>query len=100
MIIDNLDRMRIAILPAEANAPLVVDADAVLSHAVTFERFELVARGHFQFFQQPRAMQVQKLAPPRTINGPESQDRLIVEQRFRILAPEGLDHRHRVLRGA
>ena len=43
MVIHNFYFMRVFALPGEADAPLVVDADAVLSRAVAFESFQAVA---------------------------------------------------------
>jgi hypothetical protein len=45
VIIDDLHLVGIAVIPDEADAPLVVDADAVLSFAVALECFESVAGG-------------------------------------------------------
>jgi hypothetical protein len=43
VIVDDLDLMSIAIAPYEADPPPVVDADAVLPRAITFQRFEPIA---------------------------------------------------------
>ncbi len=43
MVIDNLDVENIAVAPAEADASLVVDADAPLTSAVSCELLEPVA---------------------------------------------------------
>jgi len=48
VIVDDFDVMRIAIAPAEADAPLAVDADAVLSFAIALQRFQPVARRRLQ----------------------------------------------------
>jgi len=37
MVIDDLDLVGVAILPAEADAPLVVHADAVLTRSVALQ---------------------------------------------------------------
>jgi hypothetical protein len=42
-VVDDLDLVGVTVVPAEADAPLVVDADAVLAVAITLERFEPVA---------------------------------------------------------
>jgi hypothetical protein len=39
MIIDNFDFVRVSVHPFEADSPLLVDADAVLSLSIAFERF-------------------------------------------------------------
>jgi hypothetical protein len=46
MVVHNLNVERILALPAKANPPLVIDADAVLSLPVTFQCFQVVAIWH------------------------------------------------------
>ena len=43
MVIDDFDFMGVSFMPAEADAPLVVDADAPLSGAVAGELFKTIA---------------------------------------------------------
>jgi hypothetical protein len=45
VVIDDFDIERLLLLvgPFEANAPLEVDADAVLTGAIAFQRFEVIA---------------------------------------------------------
>jgi hypothetical protein len=44
MVIDNFNVVRIAITPDEAQPPLVIDADAVLSGPVPGQRLQVVGR--------------------------------------------------------
>lgn len=44
IIVCDLDIMRVALLPDEAQTPLIIDADAVLTHSVVFKCFQSVAR--------------------------------------------------------
>ena len=44
MVIHDLDIVRIARSPVEADAPLIVDADAVLTLAIAVKSFETIAR--------------------------------------------------------
>jgi hypothetical protein len=44
MVVNELDFVSVVILPAEAEAPLVVDSDGVLTLAIALQRFEPVAR--------------------------------------------------------
>jgi len=48
MVIDDLDLVSVSVPPDEADAPLVVDADAVGACPLAFEGFEPVARWHPQ----------------------------------------------------
>ena len=43
MVIDDLDVEGVAVLPAKADAPLIVDANTVLARAIPFELLEPVA---------------------------------------------------------
>jgi len=52
MIIDDHDISGIAVLPDKTDAPLIVDANAVLTCAVAFQRFQAVRRGYAQIFQR------------------------------------------------
>ena len=40
--------------PAKADAPLIIDADAVLAEAVALQRFEAISRRHPQIIQAAR----------------------------------------------
>jgi len=44
MVIYNLDVVGISITPHEVDAPLIVDANAVLSFSVALERFQMITR--------------------------------------------------------
>jgi hypothetical protein len=48
VVVHDLDIEYMAVFKSKANAPLVVDADAELTTAVAFERFEPVVRGYSQ----------------------------------------------------
>ena len=60
MVIHNFHFVR-ARFPAEADPPLIVDADAVLSGATAFQRFQPVARRHPQVLQLRCRVQLQQL---------------------------------------
>jgi len=62
MIIHNFNVMRVLALPAEANAPLVVDADAVLSGAVALQGFQVIAGRQPQVAQLARTVKLRELA--------------------------------------
>ncbi len=54
MIVDDFDLERGARLEAEADAPLVVDTDAVLAFAIAMERLQMVARRCSQVLENYR----------------------------------------------
>jgi hypothetical protein len=47
-IVHNLDILGTGLRPAKANAPLVVNADAVLAFSVAVERFEAISGRRLQ----------------------------------------------------
>jgi len=53
MIIHDLDILGAAGTPHEADAPLVVDADRMLTKPISLQRFEPVARRRTQVVQGP-----------------------------------------------
>jgi hypothetical protein len=52
MVINNLDFMRVAFMPGEADAPLIVDSYAMLSFPDAFKCFQAIPRRH------PKVVQV------------------------------------------
>src|ERR1019366_6297462 len=52
MIVGDLDSVRLAVNPAKANSPLVVDADAVLSVAIACKFLQSIPRRHAQIIQR------------------------------------------------
>ena len=62
MVIDNFDFIGIPFFPFETYSPLVIDADTVLSLAVTLQSLQAVAGGNSQVLQAACAMQIKELA--------------------------------------
>jgi hypothetical protein len=52
MVVGDFDFAGVSPNPAEAETPLVVDADAVLAGAVAFERFEPVEGRNAEAFER------------------------------------------------
>ena len=63
MVVHNLNVFRACIGPAEANAPLIIDADAVLSAAVPFQRFKMITRRNPEVFKPAGDLQLPQLSP-------------------------------------
>ena len=93
MVVNDLDLVRIAVLPAKADPPLIVDTDTVLSDPIALELLEPVARRdtqvieglggvHRNQFPQHDASEV----------GWISANRLPVEEAGSIPVAEALDH--------
>jgi hypothetical protein len=81
VVIHDLNVMRIAVAPSEADAPLVIDPNAVGSRPATLQQFELVSRRNAEILQPQRLMQEQQLSPRWPFNRLESPDHVVVEQR-------------------
>src|SRR3989337_1046693 len=62
VVVADLDVMRVSLLPAEADPPLVVDPNAVLAGAVSGEALQAVPRGHAELLQPLGGVQKQQLA--------------------------------------
>ncbi len=54
MVVHNFDPSCIALVPFEANPPLVIDANAILPLPITLQSFETIAGRHAQIVQNLR----------------------------------------------
>ena len=79
-------------LPREADSVLVVDPNAVLSFAITFQRFQPVSLRHGQIFQLARDSKPQQSDLCRSRNRFESLDPYAVCHLFGVLVPKRGDH--------
>ena len=92
VVVDNLDPIRPGIGPDEADAPLVVDANAVLALAVAFQRLEAITRRRLQILQRICVVEHLKLASRDTLDIGEPGNALAAMKRFGIRRIEGADH--------
>jgi hypothetical protein len=94
VIVDDLHLVGIAILPAKADAPLLVHANTVLAGSIAPELLqsitrryaevaELLGRVHRHEFAEHRASEIRRISP----------DRLAGEQSLGVTVGEGVDHR-------
>jgi hypothetical protein len=56
MVVDDLDVVPVTVSPDEAQAPLVVDSNAVLPRAISLQGFEPVSGKRSEIFERARAM--------------------------------------------
>lgn len=98
VVVDDFDVIGSILSPAETDAPLHVDTDALGALPVAFEGLQVIARGHAEILQEPSSMEVEQLPPGRPFDRSKASDVLIVEERLGILAPERPDHGDMVLR--
>lgn len=92
MIIDDLDRLRPAVLPHEANPPLIVDPDAKLAGAVSLQGLQTIPRRNPKVLQRPSTVQVKKLSASYSVDAREPRHMPIPEQGRSVLATERPDH--------
>jgi hypothetical protein len=68
MVVDDRDISRSSVSPHEADAPLVINPDAVVPGATASERFEAIARWHAQVGQRARLIEHAELPEGRHLN--------------------------------
>jgi len=92
VVVRNLHLVRSIVLPQEADAELIVDSDAVLSHPVSFQSLESVSRwgaqivkgdGRFDRIQFPECDGFNSFPPPVGAR---------LEKLFRIAVSKALNH--------
>ena len=88
MIIHNLDVMRIAVMPCEADAPPVIDSNAIRPSAAALQPFKAVSRRHAKILQPQCPMQVQKLPARRPLDGLKSPHPAVLKERRGVRALE------------
>lgn len=93
VVVNDLHLLRSGVGPHEADAPLVVDPDAVLTGSITLERFEPVAGRNAEVLQDLSGPHLTKLAQ-RHPEDPRVQGRhsLTMPQPLGVLATERSDH--------
>ena len=70
MVVHDFNIKNISVLPTKTNPPLIVDADAVLSFAITLQGLQPVTGRDLEFVKALRLVQVQKLAAGDPFDGP------------------------------
>lgn len=92
MVIDDFDVCRADIRPDETDAPLVVDAGAVLPMPVASQCFQAIAGWRLQEIQGLRCIQLRQLAFCDGGEGPKLPRCSAFVQSQCVLALEGLNH--------
>jgi hypothetical protein len=97
MIVDNLDPLCISLVPQEADPPLVIDADAVLTLPVTTQCLQSIAGWSGQVAQFLRLMDLSQLTlgnPLYVVRQPPREP--AVEQPLGVAIGERADHARRL----
>jgi hypothetical protein len=63
VVVCDFDFVGISVLPPETDPELVIDADAVLPRAVTFQAFEAIAWGDTQLAEVTHPIELRQFAP-------------------------------------
>jgi len=71
--------MRLAALPYEANSPLVIDPNAVLTSSISLERLQAVARRNAEILQLSGGVKVEQFTPSHAFDGLKSRHGLVLE---------------------
>jgi hypothetical protein len=93
VIVDDFYLVGSAVSPHEADSPLVIDADAVLTCAAAFEQLQLVSWRSGQIRQAFSLMDLPQLTlrrPLEIVAKPTGEPAM--KQRFGIAISEGSDH--------
>lgn len=92
VVVGDFNFMRISRIPAETDAPLIVDADAVLPGSITLERFEAIAGWYAQCIEAgSRIENVELIDRALKQHGGKARAPALPEL-FRLLVAEINDH--------
>jgi hypothetical protein len=93
MIVHNLNVVSVPIMPREADAPLVIDADAVLSCAVATKLLKTIGRWSAQVSEGLGVAEHAKFTIGYLLDVVREFSRALTgEDLLGFLIPEGLDH--------
>ncbi len=93
MIIDDFDVIGIAVLPDKTDAPLVIDADAVLARTVPGQFLEPIRRRYTQVVQRLRSVEHSQLSERNLLNVLRQPGRtLTVEKQLGVSVAKASDH--------
>jgi len=98
MIIDDFNVFGPRVRPAEADAILVIDANAVLAQAISLERLKTIARRNPEVVKPSGDLELSKLAQRNIFNVHKSPHSLPLRECLGIGAFEGDDHAERLTR--
>jgi hypothetical protein len=92
MIIHDFNVVGVTLVPKKADAPLVVDADAMLPFSIALQRFQTIARRSLQITQFGGEIQLPQLPLGYALEGPKAFDSLPGMKLASLRRPERLDH--------
>jgi hypothetical protein len=93
MIVYDIHIIGIALFPAETYAPTIIDPDAVLPLAISFQSFQAVRRGNTQVLQRFGPVEHSQFPQRSALDiRSESAHRLPIEQSFYLSGSKRPDH--------
>ena len=93
MVVYDLDIVRIAIRPSEANPPLIVDPNAVLAGTIAFELLQPVPRWNAKVIEGFGSIDHSQLAEHGALHiGRIAADALAPEESLRVPVAKAPDH--------
>jgi hypothetical protein len=93
VVIDDLDFMGAVCFPAEADAPLVIDADGVLAFPVALERFEAIAGRDGEVIKRGDSVNLSKLPQGNALDVRRERPSFpTLKEDGRLAASEGANH--------
>jgi hypothetical protein len=81
VVVHDLNLVRIAVTPGEADAPLVIDPNAIRPRPFPFEQFQLASGRDAKILQPECPIQVQKLPPRRPFDGLKPPNPAVLKER-------------------
>src|SRR5580700_6885888 len=73
--------MRIAVAPSEADAPLIVNSNAIRTRTIALQYLQLVSRRHAKILQPECPVQIQQLPPCGPFDRFKSPNPAVIDQR-------------------
>ena len=92
VVIDNFDVVGISVLKAKADAPLVVDPDAIRTTSIALQSFKLISRRRIQGIERTSSVELQQSAPSGSFEINESPNKISSKKPLGILASEAPNH--------
>jgi hypothetical protein len=90
VIVNDFDIDGAVLGPDEADAPLLIDANAVLPFSIALQGLETIAWRHLQVIKNQGPIQLRNLPKRRALDVRPTLDSLAVEQGFGVFALERL----------
>jgi hypothetical protein len=83
--------MCLAVTPDEADSPLVIDPNTMLTSSISLKRLKSVARRNAKILQPDGGIKVEQFTPAHAFDGLKRWHRLVLEQGLRFAASKRPD---------